>query len=59
MSVTEERGYYGAITSGNPNECVRFRTKEDMSDFRADYLLLCRKYRRTYEESFGSLEEPT
>jgi len=47
--TVEERGYYGAITSNFPEECVRFRTAEDMAEFNREYLLLCEKYRNLYE----------
>lgn len=48
--TVEERGYYGAITSNFPEECVRFRTSADLVAFRRDYIFLCEKYRRIFED---------
>ena len=51
MNEIECREYYGSITSDIPDENVTFKTAKDMSDFRLEYILLCRKYRRIYEDS--------
>jgi hypothetical protein len=60
MDKIEERVYWGSISSTDPKECVKFKTKTDMDDFKAEIYTLCAKYREKREQNmsmFGDFEK--